>query len=460
MHILSLLSCTTERINKKIASRTKNCILALCWSFIMANSVLRLFLPSDLQYMVVVLCGTALLGVMLLLIFDRNACEGCLFRRIPLILTEVIGISFLFNGIYYRVLAYIAVGIIFSLLLPLLHRGIAAYGVSAFFAVASRGILISYCVLLVASLLCGPALSMSHYTAIFENANSLGDYLIVATMALLYLLNNTDRSRKKCVLYYAMLSSILIFCIFSYSRTALLAILTEIVGYVAVKIILHIRNKKRTHIGAVVKKAGVILLTFLVTACVVYGLFVPVKKQIEQWLPSIQIRAGMDGFYGGSFKDNIIGAGSYFAKGLDGNKDGNAGEDVFTSGRKGIWMSFAKEIKILGHASESREDIEVDRYYKSTNAHNVYLQLGYSAGILAGIAMILLLVWVAVMLIKGLIETVQSGNLSDGFLIAALSTVGFIFPSITSAGYMLFTYLPATMFWLSLSALDVKKCRQ
>lgn len=460
MHILSLLSCTTERINKKIASRTKNCILALCWSFIMANSVLRLFLPSDLQYMVVVLCGTALLGVMLLLIFDRNACEGCLFRRIPLILTEVIGISFLFNGIYYRVLAYIAVGIIFSLLLPLLHRGIAAYGVSAFFAVASRGILISYCVLLVASLLCGPALSMSHYTAIFENANSLGDYLIVATMALLYLLNNTDRSRKKCVLYYAMLSSILIFCIFSYSRTALLAILTEIVGYVAVKIILHIRNKKRTHIGAVVKKAGVILLTFLVTACVVYGLFVPVKKQIEQWLPSIQIRAGMDGFYGGSFKDNIIGAGSYFAKGLDGNKDGNAGEDVFTSGRKGIWMSFAKEIKILGHASESREVIEVDRYYKSTNAHNVYLQLGYSAGILAGIAMILLLVWVAVMLIKGLIEMVQSGNLSDGFLIAALSTVGFIFPSITSAGYMLFTYLPATMFWLSLSALDVKKCRQ
>lgn len=460
MHIRSLLSCTTERINKKIASRAKNCILALCWSFIMANSVLRLFLPSDLQYMVVVLCGTALLGVMLLLIFDRNACEGCLFRRIPLILTEVIGISFLFNGIYYRVLAYIAVGIIFSLLLPLLHRGIAAYGVSAFFAAASRGILISYYVLLAASLLCGPALSMSHYTAIFENANSLGDYLIVATMALLYLLNNTDRSRKKCVLYYAMLSSLLIFCFFSYSRTALLAILTEIVGYVAVKIILHIRNKKRTHIGAVVKKAGVMLLTFLVTACVVYGLFVPVKKQIEQWLPSIQIRADKDGFYGGSFKDNIIGAGSYFTKGLDGNKDGNAGEDVFTSGRKGIWMSFAKEIKILGHASESREVIEVDRYYKSTNAHNVYLQLGYSAGILAGIAMILLLAWVAVMLIKGLIETIQSGKLSEGFLIAALSTVGFIFPSITSAGYMLFTYLPATMFWLSLSALDVKKCRQ
>lgn len=460
MHILSLLSCTTERINKKIAIRTKNCILALCWSFIMANSVLRLFLPSDLQYMVVVLCGTALLGVMLLLIFDRNACEGCLFRRIPLILTEVIGISFLFNGIYYRVLAYIAVGIIFSLLLPLLHRGIAAYGVSAFFTAASRGILISYYVMLAVSLLCGPALSMSHYTAIFENANSLGDYLIVATMALLYLLNNTDHNRKKCVLYYAMLSSLLVFCVFSYSRTALLAILAQIVGYVAVKIILHIRNKKRTHIGVIIKKAGVILLTFLVTACVVYGLFVPVKKQIEQWLPSIQIRIEKDGLHGGSFKDNIMGAGSYFTKGLDGNKDGNAGEDVFTSGRKGIWMSFAKEIKILGHASESREVIEVDRYYKSTNAHNVYLQLGYSAGILAGIAMILLLVWVAVMLIKGLIEMVQSGNLSDGFLIAALSTVGFIFPSITSAGYMLFTYLPATMFWLSLSALDVKKCRQ
>ena len=360
MHILSLLSCTTERINKKIASRTKNCILALCWSFIMANSVLRLFLPSDLQYMVVVLCGTALLGVMLLLIFDRNACEGCWFRRIPLILTEVIGISFLFNGIYYRVLAYIAVGIIFSLLLPLLHRGIAAYGVSAFFTAASRGILISYYVLLAASLLCGPALSMSHYTAIFENANSLGDYLIVATMALLYLLNNTDHNRKKCVLYYAMLSSLLVFCVFSYSRTALLAILAQIVGYVAVKIILHIRNKKRTHIGVIIKKAGVILLTFLVTACVVYGLFVPVKKQIEQWLPSIQIWADKDGLHGGSFKDNIMGAGSYFTKGLDGNKDGNAGEDVFTSGRKGIWMSFAKEIKILGHASESREVIEVD----------------------------------------------------------------------------------------------------
>lgn len=460
MPALSLLGRITEKINKNLSSKAKNCILALCWFFIMANTSLRLLIPADLRYMAVVLCGVALSGGMLLLTLNRTACEEYSLLRIPLILLEIIGISFLFNGIYYRVLAYIAVGVIFSLVLPLLHRGIAAYGVDTFFSAASKGILISYYIMLFASFLCGPPLLMSHYSSIYENANLFGNYLIAVTAALLYLLHCADRSRKKQILkYYVLLSSVLIFCIFSYSRTTLLAIVMQFFGYAVVKLILRIRNKKMNSFGAAAKKIVIILLAFLLTAGVMYGLFVPVKKQIEQWAPSIQIRNGDDDLYEDDLRDNAFSAGKYFTKGLDGNKDGNAADDVFTSGRKGIWMSFAKEIRLLGHASESREVIEVDRYYKSTNAHNVYLQLAYSAGIPAGVAMILLLVWVAVMLIKGLIKTARSGKLADGFLIAILSTAGFIFPSITSAGYMLFTYLPATMFWLSLSALDVKKCR-
>lgn len=460
MRLFPILCSITDKANRHLSERTKQIMLLLFWFLITANATACFLLPQDLQYMASVLCGTALTGGMILLTLRRRPEGDASFRWFPLAMVEIIGICFLFNGIYYRVLAYIAIGLIFSVILPLLYCSISTYGMVPFFLAAAKGIVGFYFVLLLLSFLCGPSLLTAHYSAIYNNANLLGDYLIVVTTALLFLIHSTgSKTRLRPFVLYALQFSVLIFCFFSYSRTSLLSILAQIGGYALVRIILSAKRKRADGFSAFARKAGILLLTFVLTVCTVYVLFVPVKNQVARWFPSIQIRFDGNGSSQDNLGDNLIGAGSYFTKGIGGNSDGSADADEFTSGRKGIWMSFAKELQLLGHASESREVIESDRHYDSTNAHNVYLQLAYSAGIPAGIAMVLLLVWIAARLIRWFLSVIRSGKMAGEFLFAALAAIGFIFPSLTSSGYMLYTYLPATLFWVALGALVVKPQR-
>ena len=95
---------------------------------------------------------------------------------------------------------------------------------------------------------------------------------------------------------------------------------------------------------------------------------------------------------------------------------------------------------------------------ENTNAHNVYIQSAYSAGLLAGIAVF---IYVAIMgielLINGLAFIFKGRELSLDKIYLITAYFAFGIASLTSAGYMMFTYLPATLFWILTYAISFKK---
>lgn len=440
-----------EHLNRHISISVKQKILAAACFLLMANTILRVWLPTSLQYMIIIVCGAVLTLLMIALTVQCNTFTEYRIKAVPLILAELVGLSFLLNGIYYRVLAYIAIGLIFSVLIPLLHLCITAYGAERFVRALARGILASYLISILVSLFSGPAITTPHFSLLYTNPNLFGYYLIAVTASLLLLHYLRDRAKKaRTYLLYALLTTVLVFCFFSYSRTALASIVFQICLY-ALLLLLRRKGAEKGSLAEVMKKVLAIFLVFAITAGATFFLFSTVNKQIAAALPSIRLELPEYGEEGG-IGDSLSNAGSYFSKGLNGDGTG----DAFTSGRLGIWQAFLQNIGIFGHSSETREVIEVNRYYESTSAHNVYLQVCYSAGIIAGISMLLLLLWSIWQILKGLRNTVRAKTFSPAFLFAGVCVAGFFLPSMTSAGYMPFWYVPATLFWFSLGVLDTK----
>jgi hypothetical protein len=135
----------------------------------------------------------------------------------------------------------------------------------------------------------------------------------------------------------------------------------------------------------------------------------------------------------------------YYIKGLDGE-----GEDNFTSGRIIIWKDFTKNLSIMGHETEYREIKEETRTYEHANAHNVYLQVGYSAGIAAGAAYLMAVVFIGVKALILFARSVAKKKKYDLELLLSFSFfIGFAVFSLTADGYMIFNYFPATLFWFT-----------
>ena len=111
----------------------------------------------------------------------------------------------------------------------------------------------------------------------------------------------------------------------------------------------------------------------------------------------------------------------------------------------------------MGHKEEGRKIIEANRAYQNTNAHNVYIQVGYSAGAIAGVAMILLMLLVAKDLVVNLHKFIMRKIAGEEFIFILCSALGFAVVSLTSGGYMLYTYLPSTVFYFSLFILSVEE---
>jgi hypothetical protein len=240
----------------------------------------------------------------------------------------------------------------------------------------------------------------------------------------------------------------------------MIGIVGQLCFVILVCLIRNIKKHEKIQVASLIKKIIVSVLLITIGFGANFFLLTTVKKQIAKALPDIQIykkewfiESSISKVDGGdvTFEEGLGLAADRFEKGLHDNSN-----DAFTSGRRGIWQAYLEKIGFMGHAEESMNIKSGDRLYIGTNAHNYYLQVAYSAGIIAGIALIALILLTIKDMLVAFINLLKHGKMSNYMVYFACIAIPFMFTSLTSGGYMLYTYFVPTFFWLMIFILTDK----
>ena len=408
---------------------------------IVFNALLTQMILGDKGWSATVVAGCLLLfGIMALLFLGRNSLSFE-FNKPLIVLQEIVALGFVGNGIYFHVLGYIVIGMIFAIIVPVSNLIFVNSKVNII-QLMSKGIVITFPIIAFVSVLIGPPLTIRQYSAILNNANSLGYYIVIVVSATIFLII----TRKNNITYKIILGFALAVAFIVASRTAATAILLQLIIVSALYIIEKIRDGGISELGDIIKRAVLFFVIFILCIFITFGLLTSCKMVIQKTIPEIQLEYKHAPLQELSNLFNI--SNSRFGKGL--GEGDTLEEDELTSGRIEIWKQFGQNIHLIGHASENREIVENNRYYPATNAHNVYIQVAYSAGIISGIAMLLFAVLMCIFIVRNIIKKIIAREpIPADIIFVGCICVGFVISSLTSSGYMIFTYPIATFYWLS-----------
>ncbi len=412
--------------------------------FILLMLMMSLMIPvfvSD-SFSLVVMAGTGLFCLFGLLFFELDKLKNEKFKLRYLIPLLVFGGSFLINGFYFGVLGYIAIGIVFCVILPIMQKIMVGSSYKNTAYSISKGITYGFVVFYVVSVLFGPPLGKDQYFSFLANPNIIGGLSSITVASVLnIILHKKEENSKNLWAYIFILGLGIAMCFFSNSRTNMLAIVIQLAIVCVIEGTKLVKNFDKKKIACYAKVIVAIVLIIVLA----FGFFFCSLTYFKQLINPFTLEI-ID------LSNIMYISGERFGKGF--------GEDVFTfsSGRTVIWADYIENISFLGHSSESRDIDTGTRVMEDTNAHNVYIQSAYSAGLLAGIAVF---VYVAIMgielLISGLAFIFKGRELSLDTIYLITAYFAFGIASLTSAGYMMFTYLPATLFWMLTYAVAFKK---
>lgn len=439
-------------------------------------------------YKIEILTGSAVIAAIIVILYFHweKTPKANHYAILILICEEIIGISFLVNGLHFHTLAYLFIGAFFCVGLPVIHYSFSAVTQEKLIYFLSRGIEYSYYVFLVITLLFSPPYFRGQFSSVIGNPNGFGNYLIVLVPAFLYLIWQKREKFSLLTRYILLLVSTLTFVFLSGSRTTALAVVLECICFIIFLIKEHKAGKREenqktgkapaqeTQKKDRKKTTGRIIL-LIVAAILVVGIQFFTVTTVRTYLYTtfeetgrvrniFTERFGEDIYDDYTLPDSNCPDGNCdmdensgtsgilqqllrkFGKGMQNNNG-----DAFTSGRIGIWDEFLSQIGLMGHKQETLAVNEAERHYTAVHAHNVYLQVAYSAGAIAGIAYLLLVIAAIIVGLKFLLSKKfykAEGRLEK--LIACCFTLGFFAMTLFSDGYMLFRYLPPTFFFLTL----------
>ena len=436
-----------------------NRILVLIFVFFVAISMVPNIVLGENSYSVTVVAGSILMGSLCLLNIYSDFYRKAQMKRHYLILFAIIGGSFLFNGLYFGRMAYVIIGITFAIVIPITHIILSGCGVCNITKSAVSGIKISFIFFLIASVIFGPSLSEFQYSSFLGNPNAVGYYMIVVVASLLFTLQNyrKNESYKKRIYTYILLGLSLSLMLFSNSRTSIVACFIGIVFYIVVQMFHCLMGDFRRDGLTLLKRLIVFVLIWCICFASTFFLLTTVNKAFAKIIdnivvPSYDVDKGDETGSDVTMSENIELIGDRLGKGI-----GESG-DAFTSGRIGIWEDYISNIGLLGHDKEERAIVSGGRVYENTNAHNVYLQVAYSAGMIAGIAMLVLVILIAKDLIWTFLKKFKEKTTIDGsFVFITFLSIGFSVVSITAASYMPYTYVVSTFFWIMIYPITSKK---
>lgn len=428
-------------------SQGKKIAITVLWTLITAASVFSPVLTKEAFLFSVLFC-TGLLGCILLLLLRKGMTFGAVRIKylVPLL---VVGISFAGYGIVHSVLGYIAIGLTFAVAIPATALIMGEYRLTDLFTCMARAGVIVFVILMVISFFFGPPLQLDQYASVLGNPNLLTNFLIVAIPCTIFLVVQSLQAGKNiaATLLVFLLGMEISVCFFSNMRTAMFAVILQLMATLLALLIIFFRRETQKRWLKLARRAAVCILCFAAAFWVTFTLLTSAMDLLSD---------SQNGGHTGSttsMGDSITIAGDRFTKGFESNEN-----DAFTSGRLGIWQQYIEKLRLTGHAKESMDIVNGDRVYKDTNAHNYYIQIAYSAGIPAGLAFAAAIVMMMYDLLRIYCRFIfKRGKLESTVLFFICVALALVANSITSAGYMLYSYVIPTYFWVMMSPLLIKK---
>ena len=363
----------------------------------------------------------------------------------------VIGISFLINGVAFKTKGLIAVGMVFSIVFPMLQYFFATCGLKKFIDIMAKGIAVSYILLLIISVLFGPKLRNFQYESVLLNKNTLGQFVGIIIPSCTYLFLKESKHTKMKLAYWALFVSSIALLFFCSARTAMLSVAVMLIYLIIIEIAKVIRTRQKPKIKVpyiisyiIITIAVPLILFFLLTT--VRGLIIKHIGNSTLFYPTYTgqstTQIPIDDNNGADLPTDF--SFDYLGKGI--NND--LGEDNLTSGRMTIWKEFLSNMKFSGHAVEYRVVTSDTRTFNTAYAHNVYIQVAYSAGIIAGVAYLIFVIICGIKILVYFVKVITGKEKYD--LCKAMCycfMIVFCISSLAETIYMPFTRFNASCFW-------------
>ena len=426
---------------KNIKDINKKRIIFLSVFIVVLNSmIMPMIFEGDSFSKVVIMGGIFTLPLVVLINCNEINCFNTKSRKYYMMLF-VVGASFIFNSIVYKVIGYLAIGLIFCFVIPIINYIVFKTEVNVIY-VATKSICIFFIIFMIASLIIGPPLNYGQYSAIVGNPNRLAELIIIVVPScLIQIKYYFEIKNKRYIFFLIELSLVVSVCLFTNSRIAFISTLVQIVFFVYY-LFFYNKYQKNISLKIILKVVVCALLVLFITFIATFYAFTAVKVYMIEKFPKAQMSLQYDEL---SYNDMFCIVGNRYTRGIGENNN-----DEFTSGRISIWRNFAKDVGLLGHADEGISVEEGGRSYAKTTAHNVYLQIAYSSGITAGIVMLIFMASIALNIICKCINIAKGENIDSNTCFSILIALGFGLESMTASCYMMYTYLPATFFYCTI----------
>ena len=437
------------------ARKRNGSIVVVLWILFFFCSVLPLPVPNGYDWVFALIICLVIFSKQIYLTFKSivdTPIVNCWF-----IAVEIIGISFLLTFILFTKITFLFYAITFCLVIPLIYSIFQVLGAKRVIFELSKGFYIAFLILLAASFIFGPSYKADiQYSAIFSNPNEFGYILTSVTPCIGYfLIKSAKENTGYQYLHIASIALVVTMSIMTGSRTTQLSLVPQIIVMLVLLLrLLRFRKKEARRSEPIWNSLLVGVLVFVITSSATVGALTIGKHALETCFgvasenelvtsASSNVENGLEAM--------VESVSARYSKGMS---DGNIND--FSSGRLGIFVSFIKDIDILGHESETKPVVSGWRFYEHTYAHNVFIQVAYSAGLFAGIAMFFIAVLSLFRSVIALQEKrIARRSWSEVSCVAfsACAVLGFFVYALFGDGYAMFKYLPASVFWIASAAI-------
>lgn len=381
------------------------------------------------------LIGVIVLAIIILVNYiNRLDKEKNLDKKIVISLM-IVGIGFLFTAIYIKNITYFLYAFIFCILFPLFYYNTTKASLNNIFHGISNGCIISFIVFVICSILAAP-LTSSQYCSITGNPNALGDYIVAVICSIIFLI---DKYGENKLLYVCFGISIALM-IFSRSRTCTISVV--IIFFIWIIYIFLLRKYDFKHILTKCLKMVVIsIVMFFVMFFILYNVTPKIVSFNEEYLNIPRI----DTEFSDELIDGELEIEDMCNLYLNRTEKGIVSGSRFSSGRTEIWNYYCERTEFWGHKNEM---IFKQKNGGFLNAHNTYLQLWYSAGLIAFVGFCLFTVMIIWSALKKTKKLYKNKNFDSRYLFVIIISFGFAMRILVSSIYSPFLYILVFMFWI------------
>lgn len=284
-----------EKANGSFSEEKKVNLLAILMFIMMCVTIGVPVVLEENSFSTVVLLGMVISILMIGLTVKAGDIRFNSIKLTYLIPTLIFGLSFLGHGLMFKVVGYLAIGIVFTFIIPIFQIVSNKFGDLNLAKGISKGIVASFVAFILVSFLFGPKLTLDQYSAFTANPNIVGGYMIIVVAALLFLSLEYNKRGPLKYIYIFGLSMATTICFFSNARTALFAVIMELI---LGSLVYFIRKSHKETLGKTVLLSLKNFVIFILILAVSLGLFffsmTIVKKEIAKVLPQIKVENQKD----------------------------------------------------------------------------------------------------------------------------------------------------------------------